>query len=198
MPGEAEADAAACPGGIVMDYHGRKITLQELLTASAALAGYMQRYLAVRRGARVLLMMRECPQFVMTWYAALRCDAVVVAVPHNSPADEVARHVEDSGACAAVVMQDALPRVVPLLGARGLRNCVVGAYSEFGPAPATEAWLRAPEHVRDPRVPLLQPRVHEFSDALALGFVQPSLSVTSRALTQSPAASKTDCLVQPI
>ena len=62
------------------------------------LAGYMQQRLEVRRGERVLLMLPEYPPLAIGWYAALRCDAGVIALDPGSTAGEVAGCLRESGA----------------------------------------------------------------------------------------------------
>ncbi|MEM5275951.1 AMP-binding protein [Cupriavidus taiwanensis] len=178
---ELEARAAACPDETAMAYHGRQLSYQALLDASLSLAGYLQQHLGVRRGDRVLLLMHDCPQFTMAWHAVLRCRAEAVALAPDSSAQAVAAGAAASAACAAVTMQDGLPRVAPLLGDDGVRGCIVGAYSEFAGAPGSPEWLAAPDYVREPRVPLLQPRVHDFGGALAAGIAPAPVGATSCA-----------------
>ncbi|AQV98672.1 hypothetical protein BJN34_32870 [Cupriavidus necator] len=168
--------AEACPDEVAIDYHGRRLSYRALFDASLSLAGYLQQHLGVRRGDRVLLLMHECPQLAMAAQAILHCGAEAVALAPLSCADAVAACVSDVAACAAVTMQDGLSRVAPLLCAQGLRGCIVGAYSEFAGEPGSQAWLDAPEHVREPRVPLLQPRVHDFAGALAAGIAPAPVS----------------------
>lgn len=172
--------AEMSPDAIALDYHGHHLTYRALADASLTLAGYMQQHLGVRSGDRVLVLMKPCPQFLIACHATRHCGAEVVAVDPESCAAEVAASVADSGACAAVTMQDGISRVAPLLSGDGLRGCIVGAYSEFAGEPGTPPWLAAPEHVRDPRVPLLQPRVHEFSGALAAGIAPASAPRAAR------------------
>ena len=96
------ADSAArLPKRAAIDYYGGQVAT----TAEApvdALAGYLQKWLGVASGDRVLLYAQNCPQFVIGYYAILRADAVVVPVNPMNRAEELRRYVEDSDARAGL------------------------------------------------------------------------------------------------
>ena len=163
------ASAARFPDKSAIEYYGRSIGYRELHEAVLALSGHLGRQLGVRRGDRVLLLMQNCPQFFMTYFAVLRCDAVVVAINPMCTAEEIAYYAEDSGARVAVTMQDLLPGVLPLLDAGGLDGCVAGAYSDFAGRPEDVPFLSVPAFVSAPRRALQDGRVHDFMSALAAG-----------------------------
>jgi fatty-acyl-CoA synthase len=147
---EASPDAVVAAGGA-----GGPLTCAQLLEASLMLAGYMQQRLEVRRGERVLLMLPEYPPLAIGWYAALRCDAGVIALDPGSTAGEVAGCLRESGARLAIVVADALASVSPMLEDGRLRGCIAAA-------PPASNWRRPSGAGR-------HPRLHEFGDALAAG-----------------------------
>lgn len=173
------ASAARCPEKTAIDYYGAQMSYRTLLDAVLKLAGYMQQRLSVRRGERVVLLMQNCPQFAIAYYAVLRCGAVVVpANPMCTPA-EVAYYVADSGARVAVTTQDMLPRLTPLLDNGALAGCIVGACSEFAGQPRDVPFMEIPAFVREPRQRFTHPGVHEFAGALAAGIAPTPLVDTA-------------------
>ena len=102
--------AQASPDRTAIEYYGRHTSFRQLHEAALALAGYLQQRLGVKRGDRVLLLMQNCPQFVIAYYAVLRCDAVVVAVNPMSTAEEIGYYAADSGARVLVTTQEMMER----------------------------------------------------------------------------------------
>src|SRR4051812_21416935 len=123
-------------GSRVLAEHGDRIALMcgdqqatyRQLVRSAERASGALASLGVRPGDRVLLLMRDTPEFVAAWLGALRAGAVAVSVnPRLSEAEQ--RHiVADSGARLAIVESayaDARPRLAEHLAQVG-RVAVVG------------------------------------------------------------------------
>ncbi|MEK7344401.1 MAG: long-chain-fatty-acid--CoA ligase [Pseudomonadota bacterium] len=147
-------------------YAERVLTYRQLHQQIEAVAAYLQQSLGVARGDRVLLMSQNCPQFVIAFYAVMRAGAAVVPVNPMSTLAEVAYYAQDSGAQVALLAQDLLPQVQPLLGQADstLTALMVHAYSEGVPESGMQA---LPEAMRFAAQPLAEPHVHAFSDALA-------------------------------
>jgi len=122
--------AARHPERAALDYYGRRLTYRELKRQVDALAGYLQQHCGVARGERVLLYLQNSPQFVISYYAVLRADAVVVPVNPMNRTEELRHYLEDSDARVAVVGQDVLAQIAPL----GLEQLIVAAYSDYLPA----------------------------------------------------------------
>jgi fatty-acyl-CoA synthase len=132
------------------------------LREAQALAGFLQQRCGVRRGDRVLLDMQNSPQFMLSYYAILRADAVVVPVSPMNVTDELDHYVHDSGARTALVGQEVYRQIQPLLG-HGLDWAIVAAYSEYLTEPTT---LAVPEFLRAPRQALDDPRAVAWRDTL--------------------------------
>nr|WP_298728390.1 long-chain fatty acid--CoA ligase [uncultured Steroidobacter sp.] len=127
------------------------------------LAGYLQQECGVQAGDRVLLVMQNSPQFILSYYGILRANAVVVPVNPMSVGAELEHYVQDSGATVALVAQEVYPQLRPLLGAQ-LERVIVAAYSDYI-NPSTD--LRMPEVVSAPRQPIADQGVTLWVDALA-------------------------------
>lgn len=167
-----EEAARRHPGKTAINYYGKSTSFRELHRAVQSLAGYMQQHLEVRAGDRVLLLMQNCPQFVIAYHAIQRCDAVVVGLSPMSTTEEIAYYAQDGGARVLLTTQEMLSRVEPLLADGRIGGCIVGACSDMaGNARETPA-LRIPDFVAEERLPLdpvRHARVHGFMDALAAG-----------------------------
>jgi fatty-acyl-CoA synthase len=160
-----EVSAARYPRKTAIVYYGREISYRELADEVARLAGYLQRS-GVARGDRVLLLMQNCPQFVIGYYAILRANAVVVPLNPMLVTNELRYYAEDSQAGVALVGQDAYPQLAPLLREGTLRRAVVAAYSDYrGDLPG----VPVPDVVAAPRETFGEPGVVPWMDALAAG-----------------------------
>ncbi len=172
-------------GKTAIDYYGRSTNYRALYQAVLNLAGYLQQRLGVRRGDRVLLLMQNCPQFAIAYYAILRCDAVVVSMNPMSTSDEIGYCAADSGARVMITMQDLQDRVEPLLGDGRLAGCIVGAYSEMAGRPEDVPFMRIPAVVREPRYE--EPtagrgELHDFAGVLAAGIAPTPMVSTANDL----------------
>jgi len=167
--GHVAANADATPDKVAFDFYGRATTYEQFNDAVLALAGYLQQRLGVQRGDRVLLLMQNCPQFAIAYYAVLRADAVVVSVNAMSTPDEIAYYAGDSGGRVLLTMQEMFERARPLLDAGALDHCVVGAASEFAGWQEDVPYMEIPDFVGEAPQPVTHPRAHAFAAALAAG-----------------------------
>lgn len=119
------------PQRTAVAFYGRDISYRELREASdrlaAALAG-----LGVKKGDRVALYLLNSPQFIIAYFAALKCGAVVTPISPVYTSHEVRFQLEDSGA-RAVVCQDILYDKVVKSGAP-LDFAVLTNVGEYLPA----------------------------------------------------------------
>ena len=111
-------------------YYGNCVSYGQLRQAADAMAGYLQQHCGVARGERVVLYMQNSPQFVVAFYAILRADAVVVPVNPMNRTAELQHILEDSGARVALVGEELLDQVRPLLGSH-LDQVVCARYPDY-------------------------------------------------------------------
>jgi acyl-CoA synthetase (AMP-forming)/AMP-acid ligase II len=97
IPGGLRSTARRVPDHPALVFGGQRRTYAELDAAvdrtACALAG-----LGLRPGDRFALMATNSDRFVIAFYAALRCGAIVVPVNPASAPPEIAYLLEDSGA----------------------------------------------------------------------------------------------------
>lgn len=170
------------PDKTAIHYYGRRLSFAELHHASERLAGYLQQRLGVQRGDRVLLLMQNCPQFAIAYYAILRCDAVVVAMSPMSTPDEVGHYASDSGARVLVASQELMVNALPLLDDARLDACVASVPSQFAGTPQDVPFLEIPDFVREPRLAQEHANVHELTTALQAGLVPTPLLNSAKDL----------------
>ncbi len=119
------------PGHDAVVFYGRAITYRELRDATDRMACALSA-LGVRKGDRVALYLLNSPQFIIAYFAALKCGAAVTPISPVYTSHEVRYQLEDSGA-RAIVCQDVLHDKVAKSGAT-LDLVVVTSVGEYLPA----------------------------------------------------------------
>jgi long-chain acyl-CoA synthetase len=92
--------------------------LVEKMAASLAASG-------VKKGDRVALMLPNCPQYVIGFFATVRLGAVVTQLNPMYVEREIEHILEDSGAETILVYEDMYPRVKAVLPETNLKNVIV-------------------------------------------------------------------------
>ena len=170
-----EISARRYPHKTAMVFMGRCWTYGDLLQACEQLAGHLAR-LGVVKGDRVLLDMQNCPQLVITHFAILRLDAVVVPVNPMNKAQELAHYITDPDVKVAVTTADLAPELAQasasLPEAQQLAHLVVTQFTDvFDPETLTPEDL--PAAWRDwllphrPRAAWRGGQIHDWSDLMA-------------------------------
>ena len=112
-------------------FHGRSISYRELRDATDRLANALAA-LGVKKGDRVALYLLNSPQFIIAYFAALKCGATVTPISPVYTSHEVRYQLEDSGA-RVVICQDMLHEKIAKCGA-ALDFVVVTNVNEYLPA----------------------------------------------------------------
>jgi long-chain acyl-CoA synthetase len=97
---------------------GRLQALVEKMAASLAASG-------VEKGDRVALMLPNCPQYVVSFFATVRLGAIVTQINPMYVEREIEHILNDSGAQTIVVYADVYERVKALLPDTNLKTIVV-------------------------------------------------------------------------
>ena len=119
------------PDNPAVVFYGRSITYRELRDATDRLANALAS-LGVRKGDRVALYLLNSPQFIIAYFAALKCGATVTPISPVYTSHEVRFQLEDSGARVAIC-QDILYEKVAKSGVK-LDFAVVTNVGEYLPA----------------------------------------------------------------
>src|SRR3982751_3833115 len=108
--------ASRAPERTAVVFYGRSIPYGELRDASDRLACALERF-GIKKGDRVALYLLNSPQFIIAYFAVLKCGAIVTPISPVYTSHEVRYQLDDSGA-RAVICQDLLYEKVVKCGAK--------------------------------------------------------------------------------
>jgi long-chain acyl-CoA synthetase len=132
--GLLERSARTDPNAVALAWFGRKLSYADLLAeverCSAALAG-----LGVGKGDRVGLVLPNCPQYVIAFYAAVRLGAVIVGNNPLYTKREMEHQLRDSGPKVLVVLDLLYSDFADVFAAVELRDVVVARLNDYMPFP---------------------------------------------------------------
>ncbi len=174
-----------------LTFLGRTMTYRALVKAVESFAAALQS-LGVRKGDRVAVILPNCPQNVIAFYAVLRLGAVVVQ--HNplyTPA-ELHHQLADSSATVAIVYDGAYSRLAQARRGTSLRHVIVTSLADYLPSGKRLALLLPFGSVRDKREQLVAPVPR---DADVLKFADLLESSPRLGVAQVPLAPATDLAV---
>ena len=100
-----QISALRYPDKLALIFMGRTWTYAQLLKAVEHIAAALLK-MGVQKGDRVVLNMQNCPQLVITHFAILRLDAVVVPVNPMNRMEELKHYILDPDAKVAVTTAD--------------------------------------------------------------------------------------------
>jgi len=119
------------PGRSAVVFYGRSISYRELRDATDRLACALAR-LGVKKGDRIALYLLNSPQFIIAYFATLKCGATVTPISPVYTSHEVRYQLADSGA-RVVICQDILYEKVEKAGV-ALDHVIVTSVGEYLPA----------------------------------------------------------------
>ena len=120
---------------------GKRLSYRHLLGQVERFSGVLTS-LGVQRGDRVGLVLPNCPQFVIAYYATLRLGGVVVGNNPLYTERELAHQLKDSGSEVVVTLDVLYPKVAAVRDEAGVREVVVGKVTDFVPFPINILALR--------------------------------------------------------
>ena len=132
--GMLEASARTHPEATALAWFGRKISyaalLQEVERCSAALAG-----MGVGKGDRVALIMPNCPQYVIAFYATARLGAIVVGNNPLYTTREMEHQLRDCAPSVVVVLDLLYSDFADVFETVGHQHVVVARLNDYMPFP---------------------------------------------------------------
>jgi len=175
------------PQHTAINYYGSRVTYQSLEQQAEALAGYLASC-GVVKGDRVLLYMQNCPQYIISFYAILRANAVVVPVNPMNRSAELAWLIEDTGARVALCASELLDYILPLQQQGQVDQIVLTHYRDYLSQPTD---LSLPDELLANPPARLPDNVIAWSDAISAGYTPPPLSTGPTDLAVIPYSSGT-------
>ena len=125
-----EISALRYPDHTAIIFYDAFITYRRLLAEVEAMAGYLQAQ-GVKKGDRVLLYMQNSPQYVISYYAILRADAVVIPINPMNRAAELEHYIADTRSAVCLAGQELAEHITPLLEKTDLEQIVVASYNTY-------------------------------------------------------------------
>ncbi len=165
------------PGRTAIVFEGREIRYRELRESADRFAAALAR-LGVRKGDRVALYLVNSPQFVIAYFGALKCGAIVTPISPVYTSHEVRHQLDDSGA-RVIVCQDVLYDKVAKCGV-ALDAVIVTGIGEY--LPALKRVLGRLRGEAPGTVPAQAANVHRFQALLAASPPEPPrIEIDARA-----------------
>jgi long-chain acyl-CoA synthetase len=120
------------PNRKALMFFGRPMTYAKLLAAVDRFAGALRR-IGIRKGDRVSVVLPNCPQEVIAFYAILRLGAVVVPTNPLYTASELRHQLGDSGARAVIVFDKAYETLTQAMPGTAVEYVIVTSLIEYLP-----------------------------------------------------------------
>ena len=162
-----EVSALRYPDHTAIIFYDAPMTYARLKDEVDTMAGYLQAQ-GVKKGDRVLLYMQNSPQYVISYYAILRADAVVIPINPMNRAAELEHYISDTGSTLCMAGQELAGFIAPLIGETNLKQVIVASYNTYI-NPETD--LNLPAEVVAPAWSREIPGVVSWEAALAAGYV---------------------------
>ncbi len=172
LPELLEQTAAKSPGHTALIYFGAKISYAQLLNHVNRLAAGLQA-IGVKKGDRVALMMPNCPQFVISYFGALRAGAIVTATSSMYTSREIAHQWNDAGATVVIADRRLYPTIKAALPQlKSVRHIVLTGLRQYYPHHLEELYQTLDAGSIQTKEPIRAshgvPIIHEFEDLLRI------------------------------
>ena len=125
-----EDAAAEFPESVAIAFLGKHVTFRELLREVERFSAVLAE-LGVRKGDRVGLLLPNCPQYVIAWYAAVRLGAIAVGNNPLYTRRELAHQVKDSAPDVMVALDQLYPSLAPIQEDAGFTQVVVTELTDY-------------------------------------------------------------------
>ena len=144
-----QISALRYPQKVALVFMGRTWTYSQLQFEAEKIASALRK-MGVQKGDRVVLAMQNCPQLVITHFAILRLDAVVVPVNPMNRMEELKHYILDPDTKVAVTTADLAPELAAASNAlekkERLKHLLVTQFTDafdaasIGPEELPETW----------------------------------------------------------
>lgn len=128
-----ETSARRYPDKPALIYYGKRISYREMWEEVERLATVLYN-LGVKKGDRVALYLQNTPHFFVGYFGIMRANAVVVPINPMLTENELKALLDDSGATVLLTTSDIYGRVMKIQAETGLKEVIVGEYTDYLPA----------------------------------------------------------------
>ncbi len=132
LPWLLETAARDYPDHIATVFLGARLTYREVNDEANRLAHALQE-LGLQRGERVALVLPNCPQFLISYYAVLKAGGVVVPTNPTYTPREFAYQLADAGARIVILLNLFVPAVQDIRAEAGIEHLIVTGVQDYLP-----------------------------------------------------------------
>jgi long-chain acyl-CoA synthetase len=126
--------ATTCPEKKAIHFLGKEISFKELYEQSLKLGNYLKE-LGLKKGDCVAIMLPNCPQAVIGYYAVLFAGGIVVQTNPLYMERELEYQLNDSGATIMITLDLLYSRVQNVKASTKVKDIVVSSMKEYLPFP---------------------------------------------------------------
>ena len=124
------------PHQIATVFFGARMTYREVDDEANRLAHALQK-LGISKGDRVALVLPNCPQYLIAFFAVVRLGAIVTNINPIYTPREVELVAKDSGMKAIIVLDLMAPTVLGVQANTAIENVIVTSVPEYSAKPET-------------------------------------------------------------
>lgn len=161
------------PNKKAVHFLGKELTYKELYNRAKRLANSLRDH-GLEKGGRVSIMLPNCPQAVISYYAVLMAGGVVVQTNPLYMERELEHQLTDSDAAMIICLDLVLPKVLNVKSKTTLQHVVVTKINEYLPFPKNMLYPLVQK--RNKQVPIVEipfsNDIHAFQSWVANGSLQ--------------------------
>lgn len=131
LPDFLKENAALYPEHQAIIFPGEEITFADLAKRVNTMTAGLHN-LGIQKGDRVAIMIPNCPQAVISYYAILQLGAIVVQTNPMYVERELEFQLQDSEASAIIVFEQLYPKVEKVRNATSLKKVIVTSIPQLG------------------------------------------------------------------
>lgn len=165
---------------VALSFYGTEIGFPQLHAMVAKMAASLAA-VGVRKGDRVALMLPNCPQYVISFFATVRLGAIVTQLNPMYVEREIKYILKDSRAETIVVYADMYLRVKNVLPETSLKNVVVVGFGEE-PEGLDEGYLTFDSFLGMEADPAPEVEINPVEDVAALQYTGGTTGVSKGAM----------------
>ncbi|GAA0429164.1 long-chain-fatty-acid--CoA ligase [Lentibacillus halophilus] len=129
-----ELSAEIFPKRKALHFMGKEMSYADVLSEVKHMAGYLQS-IGLQKGDRVAIMLPNCPQSVISYYAVLMAGGIVVQTNPLYKERELSYQLNDSGALFIVCLDVLFPVVAKVRRNTALEHVIVTGIKDYLPLP---------------------------------------------------------------
>ncbi|XWN53584.1 long-chain-fatty-acid--CoA ligase [Anoxybacillus flavithermus] len=122
------------PHKTAIHFLGKELTYKEIYEQAIKLASYLQQ-LGLQKGDRVSIMLPNCPQAVISYYAILFAGGIVVQTNPLYTERELEYQLNDSGAKIIIALDLLYPRIMKVKAHTKIEHMIITSIKDYLPFP---------------------------------------------------------------